>query len=128
MNHQDYFNYNLKDFMPSLTKSFNRLQQVTAYIASTGLKDPDEASGPASDYLKMFALVATAYVWTRYAEIAFNKLNNDPNGFYLAKINSGKYFMTKILPETGSIMSSILSGAKTYNDFEDSHFDSAFKL
>ncbi|MBI28360.1 MAG: 3-methylmercaptopropionyl-CoA dehydrogenase [Alphaproteobacteria bacterium MarineAlpha5_Bin11] len=122
------FNYNLKDFMPSLTKSFNRLQQVTAYIASTGLKDPDEASGPASDYLKMFALVATAYVWTRYAEIAFNKLNNDPNGFYLAKINSGKYFMTKILPETGSIMSSILSGAKTYNDFEDSHFDSAFKL
>ena len=31
--------------------------------------------------------------------------------------------MTKILPETGSLMSSILSGAKFYNDYDDNFFD-----
>ena len=36
--------------------------------------------------------------------------------------------MLKILPETGSIMSSILSGAKYYNDFDDEYFDSGFIL
>ena len=36
----------------------------------------DEAAGAAVDYLKMFALVSIGYVWTRYAEISFNKLNN----------------------------------------------------
>ena len=122
------FNYNLNEFIPPLAKSFGRLQQVTSFIASKGLNNPDEAAGPAVDYLKMFSLVAVGYVWTQYAEISFNKKNNDPEGFYKAKIASGKYYMSKILPETGSLMSSILSGAKSYNEFDDEYFDLGFKL
>ena len=122
------FNYNLNEFITPLAKSFARLQQVTAYMASKGLSNPEEATGPASDYLKMFSLVAIGYVWTRYAEISINKQNDDPENFYKAKISSGKYFMTKILPETGSLMSSILSGAKDYNEYDDNYFDSGFKL
>ena len=122
------FNYNLNEFIPPLEKSFGRLQQVTSFIASKGLSNPDEAAGPAVDYLKMFSLVAIGYVWTQYAEISSNKKNEDPEGFYKAKIASGKYFMSKILPETGSLMSSILSGAKYYNEFEDDFFDLGFKL
>ena len=122
------FNYNLNEFIPLLVKSFGRLQKVTAFLASKGLKDPDEAAGPAVDYLKMFSLVAIGYVWTRYAEIAINKKNDDPEGFYKAKLASGKYYMTKILPETGSLMSSILSGAKSYNEYEDVFFDLGFKI
>tara|TARA_Y100000590_G_scaffold310436_1_gene350744 strand:- start:698 stop:1651 length:954 start_codon:yes stop_codon:yes gene_type:complete len=122
------FNYNLNDFIPPLAKSFGRLQQVTTYIASKGLSNPEEATGPASDYLKMFSLVAVGYVWTRYAEISSSKLNDDPEGFYKAKIASGKYYMTKILPETGSLMSSILSGGESYNKYEDKFFDLGFKL
>jgi len=122
------FNYNLNEFIPPLAKSFDRLQQVTSFIALKGLSNPDEAAGPAVDYLKMFSLVAIGYVWTQYAEISSNKKNEDPEGFYKAKIASGKYFMSKILPETGSLMSSILSGAKYYNEFEDDYFDLGFKL
>ena len=120
--------YHLNEFIPSLAKSFSRLQQVTSFIASKGLNNPDEAAGPASDYLKLFALVAIGYTWTRYAEISFSKLNDDPEGFYKAKIESGKYYMTKLLPETSSLMSSIMSGAKTYNNFDDTYFDLSFKL
>jgi hypothetical protein len=36
--------------------------------------------------------------------------------------------MTKVLPETGSLMSSIMSGAKVYNNYDDNYFDSAFKI
>ena len=51
------------------------LSMIAFVIASKGLNDPEEAAGPATDYLKMFALVAIGYVWTRYAEISFNKLS-----------------------------------------------------
>lgn len=122
------FNYNLKEFMPLLIKSFARLQKVTVFIASKGQNDPEEAAGPAADYLKLFALVAIGYVWTKYAEISFNKLNDDHDGFYKAKIESGKYFMNKLLPETSSLMSSIMSGSKLYNDFDDKYFDLGFNL
>ena len=34
---ENTFNYNLKETMPHLIKSFGRLQQTTAFIASKGL-------------------------------------------------------------------------------------------
>ena len=121
------FNYNLNEFIPNLSKSFTRLQQVTSFLASKGLGDPNESAGPAVDYLKMFSLVAVGYVWTKYADISYNKQNDDPDDFYKAKIASGKFYMLKILPETGSLMSSILSGAKSYNEYENKFFDLGFK-
>ncbi len=120
------FNYNLKEFMPGLNKAFNRLQQTTISIVSNGLKNPDEAAGPSTDFLRMFALTSIAFVWTRYAEIASNKLNDDPTGFYKSKIETGKFFMKKILPETGSLMSSILSGVDSYMEFDNNFFESTF--
>ncbi len=122
------FNHNLKDLIPHISKSFARLQQVTTFLATKGLSNPDEAAGASVDYLKMFSLVAVGYIWIRYAEISYNKLNNDPNDFYKAKISSANYYMTKILPETGSLMSSIMSGAKYYNEYDDKFFDLAFKI
>ena len=114
--------------MPALMKSFGRLQQVTAFIASKGLADPDEGAGPASDYLHLFALTAVAYVWTRYADISYKKQNDDPSGFYKAKIETGKFYMNKVLPETGYLVSSIMSGARSYTKYDDAHFDSSFQM
>ena len=36
--------------------------------------------------------------------------------------------MNKLLPETSSLMSSIMSGSKLYNDFDDKYFDLGFNL
>ena len=123
---ENTFNYNLKESIPHLMKSFGRLQKTTAFLASKGLSDPEEGAGPATEYLKMFALTSLGYVWVRYIDIAHKKMNDDPKGFYKAKIATGEYFLKKILPETGFLMSSILSGAKTYNNFEDEYFESSF--
>ena len=125
---QNAFNGHLNDFVPLLMKSYGRLQQVTAFIASKGLADPDEGAGPATDYLKLFALTAIAYVWTRYAEISYKKQNDDPQGFYKAKIETGKFYMNKLLPETGYLVSSIMSGAKSYTKYDDAHFDTGFQI
>jgi len=123
---ENSFNYNLKESMPHLIKSFGRLQQTTAFIASKGLSDPEEGAGPATDYLKMFALTSLAYVWVRYIDIAHRKMNDDPKGFYKAKIATGNFFLNKVLPETGSLMSSIMSGASTYTKFDNEYFESSF--
>ena len=120
------FNHNLKESMPHLIKSFGRLQQTTAFLASKGLSDPDEGAGPASDYLKMFALTSLAYIWVKYIDISYKKMNDDSKGFYKAKISTGEFFLNKILPETGSLMSSIMSGAESYTKYENDYFESGF--
>ncbi len=123
---ENAFNYNLKENMPHLMKSFGRLQQTTNFLASKGLYDPEEGAGPSTDYLKMFALTSLGYIWVRYIDIANKKMNDDPKGFYKAKIATGEYFLKKVLPETGSLMSSILSGAKSYTKYENEYFESSF--
>ena len=73
------------------------------------MSDPEEGAGPATDYLRMFALTSLAYVWVKYIDIANRKMNDDPKGFYKAKIATGSFFLNKVLPETGALMSSIMS-------------------
>ncbi len=123
---ENAFNYNLKEVMPHLMKSFGRLQQTTAFIASKGLTDPEEGAGPATDYLKMFALTSLAYVWVKYIDISHRKMNDDAKGFYKAKIATGDFFLNKVLPETGALMSSIMSGASSYTKYDNEYFESSF--
>jgi len=125
---ENSLNEQLEDFVPLLKKSVERLDQVTAFIVAKGLSDPSEGAGPAADYLKMFALTAIAYVWTRYADISYKKQNDDPKGFYKAKIESGKFYMSKLLPETGYLTASIMSGAGSYTNYDDENYETGFQL
>jgi len=103
----------LADYVRPLAKSFARLQQATAWIGEQGLRDPNQAGAAASDYLKLFALVAMAYIWAQMAEVANEKLANgaDDKRFYQAKLATARFFMERLLPETSSLLSKLTSGA-----------------
>jgi hypothetical protein len=103
----------MAEFVLPLAKAFGKLQQATAHIAQVGLKDPDEAGAAASDYLKLFALTAFAYVWAKTASVALPKAGaGDEVGFYDAKLATARFFMARLLPETSSLLTVITSGAK----------------
>jgi alkylation response protein AidB-like acyl-CoA dehydrogenase len=94
-----------------LAKAFGRLQQTTLWLAKAGLSNPDEAGAAATEYLRMFGLVAIGFMWSRMAEKAFKLNMAGADEFYAAKIATAHFFMAKILPETGSLMSSIMAGS-----------------
>jgi butyryl-CoA dehydrogenase len=104
----------MAEFIKPLAKNVEYLQQATMWLASAGLKNPDDAAGGAVEYQKMFALVALAYSWARQAEVALAKL---PGGadkeFYEAKLSTARFFMQKILPHTSALLQSIVAGSKS---------------
>ena len=104
----------LKDYVPPLAKSFARLQQASGWLGEKGLADPDQAAAGASDYLKMFGLVALGYLWARTAVIARERLDAgaEEADFYEAKLATARFFMARVLPETSSLLSKITSGAE----------------
>ena len=59
----------MQPFVLPLAKAFGRLQLATGHIAQAGMKTPDEAGAAATEYLKLFALVAFGYLWARMARI-----------------------------------------------------------
>jgi 3-(methylsulfanyl)propanoyl-CoA dehydrogenase len=115
----------LAEFVLPLAKGYARLQQVTLHLAQQGLRDPNEAGAASYDYLRLFALVTLAYLWARMVKLAKAKLAAGADGdasFYQAKIRTGRFFMAKILPESGALFAQIMAGGAPVMDFEDAAF------
>ena len=112
----------LAEFVLPLAKALGRLQQATLTVAQRGLKDPEEAGAASSDYLRLFALVALAHVWARMAKVAQAKLaagGGEADGdFYRAKLATGRFYMARVLPQTGGLFSALMAGAKPVMELE----------
>jgi alkylation response protein AidB-like acyl-CoA dehydrogenase len=115
----------LGEFVLPLAKAYARLQQVTLHVAQLGLRDPNEAGAASYDYLRLFALVALAYLWARMVQVAKARLAAGADGdaaFYEAKVRTARFFMTKMLPESGALFAQIMAGGKPLMEFEDAAF------
>jgi alkylation response protein AidB-like acyl-CoA dehydrogenase len=114
----------LAEFVLPLAKAFARLQHITLHVAQQGMRDPNEAGAASSDYLRLFALVAMAYLWARMAEIARRRLaeGTGERAFYQAKLDTARFFMAKVLPENGALFAQIMAGSAPLMQFEDAAF------
>jgi butyryl-CoA dehydrogenase len=113
----------LGEFVQPLAKAFVRLQQATGQIARVGMVKPDEAGAASVDYLKLFGLTALAYLWTRMVEVSLPKVGSaEDDGFYAAKVATARFFMERLLPETGWRFSNIMAGGKSIMNFPDDAF------
>jgi alkylation response protein AidB-like acyl-CoA dehydrogenase len=95
-----------------LANAFGSLQLATAHIAQSGLRDPEEAGAAASEYLRLFGIVALGYMWARMAQVAAAKLPTADGdaGFYNAKLATARFYIERILPQAGALYASIKSG------------------
>ncbi len=114
----------LGPFVQPLAKAFGRLQQATAQIARVGLADPEEAGAAASDYLRLLGLVALGFMWVRMVEVAQPLAGTaaDSDGFYRAKLGTARFFMERLLPQTGALFSAIMAGGGAMMGFDEAAF------
>lgn len=122
--HQD--DENLQQYIFPLAKSFAKLQQASVQIAMKGLKDPNEAGAASTDYLRMFALVAMAYMWAQMAKIAQQKLaegaTDRPKEFYDSKLKTATFFMERILPELEGRFRMVMAGSSSLMSINENEF------
>jgi len=109
----------LAEFIEPLSEAFTKLQKATAWIAANALRNPNEAGAGASDYLRLFAMVAIAYLWARTAEIAILRKGEK---FYRAKLNTARFFMQRVLPQSGALFACIVAGGESIEAFDDEDF------
>ena len=101
----------MKPYVGPLATALGHLQQATLWLMQNGLAKPDNAGAAASDYLHLFGLVALGYMWCRMAEAAAKKLAGGAPAAAQAKLVTARYFMERMLPETGTHLARIQAGA-----------------
>ncbi len=94
----------------ALRASFADLQRATLHVARAD--DGEEAAAAASDYLRLFGLVALGFLWARAALVASEAQARGAgdDAFYAAKQVTARFYFDRILPETGSLLRAIQAG------------------
>jgi len=105
-------------------KALKQLQQATLWIASEGMKDPEQAGAASVPYLRLFALATLAWLWSRMALVAQQKLaaGSSETAFYAAKLKSADFYMARVLTETDSLLAEVLAGKATLMAFSEEEF------
>ncbi|ROR34108.1 acyl-CoA dehydrogenase C-terminal domain-containing protein [Inmirania thermothiophila] len=112
----------LAEFTAPLAKAFGRLQRATAWIAEQGLRDPEQAAAAATPYLRLFGLTALAFEWARMAELGLAGADGAEGRFYRAKVETARFYMQHLLPQSGGLLASILAGKAAITGFDDEAF------
>src|SRR4051794_1294661 len=103
----------LNPYVAPLQQALGHLQQATMWFMQNALAKPENAGAGAYDYMHLFGLVALGYMWAKMAKAAQAK-KAQGNGVAQrmdAKLATGRFFMERILPETGAHLARISSGA-----------------
>ncbi|MBV9705267.1 MAG: acyl-CoA dehydrogenase C-terminal domain-containing protein [Methylobacteriaceae bacterium] len=105
----------LAPYLVPLKRSLGHLQQATLWFVQNALAKPDNAGAGSYDYMHLLGLVAMGYMWARIARTALDrKREGDGTAARMdAKLVTGRFFMDRMLPETGAQLARITSGADT---------------
>jgi alkylation response protein AidB-like acyl-CoA dehydrogenase len=103
----------MKPYVGPLGTALGHFQQATMWLMQNAMAKPDNAGAAAADYLNLFGLVALGYMWCRMVEAAKGKLaaGDSAAARLNAKLVTGRFFMERLLPETGAHLARIQAGA-----------------
>ncbi|WP_029418251.1 acyl-CoA dehydrogenase C-terminal domain-containing protein [Brevundimonas bacteroides] len=102
----------VKPFVDGLADAKKQLQEATMWLMQNGMQNPDNAGAASTDYLNIFGLTALAYVWAQMAVAAQKAIDagsTDP--YYVTKLQTGRYFVERILPDAGAHLKKLRTGA-----------------
>ena len=94
----------LAPFTKALKKGLNDLQAATMWFMQNAMAKPDNAGAGSTDYMHLFGLVVIGYMWAKIAKAAGEGLANGAGAredFLKNKLITAKFFMERLMPETG---------------------------
>ncbi|MEW6421325.1 MAG: acyl-CoA dehydrogenase C-terminal domain-containing protein [Deinococcota bacterium] len=105
----------LAPYLDQLGKAAGQLGSLTMVIGQKAMQGPegaDEVNAAAVDYLRYFGHVVYGYLWARMAKLAQEKIGagQDKDGFYRSKVQTARFYFSKLFPETKMLAATIKAG------------------
>ncbi len=110
-------NEKMAEFITPIAILGDQMTKFTTEIGFKGFQNPDEVGAAAVDYLRVAGHLVFGYFWARMAQVALREIaagNSDP--FYLAKVQTARFYFAKLFPETATLMRTARAGSKVLMD------------
>jgi hypothetical protein len=99
----------LQSIVTRVRESLSVLVRVTGVVVGRSGQNPDEIGAAAADYLRLFGLVATGWMWVRMAAIGDARARAGSVG--ASKLVTAEFFVAKLLPDVHALAARIDAGA-----------------
>ena len=110
-------NEKMAEFINPLAYLADQMTKFTTELGFKGFQNPDEVGAAAVDYLRVAGHLVFGYFWARMAQTALREIaagNADP--FYLAKVQTARFYFAKLFPETAMLMRTARTGSRALMD------------
>ena len=110
-------NEKMAEFITPIATLGEQMTKFTTEIGMKGMQNPDEVGAAAVDYLRVAGHLVFGYFWARMAQVALRQIaagNADP--FYLAKVQTARFYFAKLFPETATLMRTARAGSQVLMD------------
>jgi hypothetical protein len=115
-------NEKMAEFITPIAMLGEQMTRFTTELGFKGFQNPDEVGAAAVDYLRVAGHLVFGYFWARMAQVALRQMAaaasqgrpSDP--FYLAKLQTARFYFAKLFPETATLMRTARTGSKVLMD------------
>ena len=112
-------NEKMAEFINPLAYLGDQMAKLTTELGFKAFQNADEVGAAAVDYLRVAGHLVFGYFWARMAQVALREIAaNNPDPFYLAKLQTARFYFAKLLPETASLLCTARAGGKALMDTE----------
>ena len=110
-------NEKMSEFITPIAVLGEQMTKFTTEIGFKGFQNPDEVGAAAVDYLRVAGHLVFGYFWARMAQVALREIAaGNTDSFYVAKLQTARFYFAKLFPETATLMRTARSGAKVLMD------------
>ncbi|MBL0028533.1 MAG: acyl-CoA dehydrogenase C-terminal domain-containing protein [Rhodanobacteraceae bacterium] len=111
-------NADVAEFIPVLTQLAQQWQELTIHVGKASMANPEELGAASVDYLFYAGYVSLAYFSARL--VAHARPHGD--AFLKNKLDTARFYFTRILPRTGAHALAIRAGAATLMAMDEDAF------
>jgi alkylation response protein AidB-like acyl-CoA dehydrogenase len=110
------------EFVKPLADLGGKITQLTGEIGMKAMGNADEVGAAAVDYLRVVGHLVYGYFWARMAKVALEKIAQAeeeaqrPDPFYVGKLQTARFYFSRLMPETSSLMRRIRTGSEVLLD------------
>jgi len=110
------------EFVKPLADLGQKITQLTGEIGMKAMGNADEVGAAAVDYLRVVGHMVYGYFWARMAKVALEKIAQAeeeaqrPDPYYLGKVQTARFYFTRLMPETSTLMRRIRAGSEVLLD------------
>ncbi len=113
-------NEKMAEFINPLAYLADQMTKFTTELGFKGFQNPDEVGAAAVDYLRVAGHLVFGYFWARMAQTALREIaSGSTDKFYVAKLQTARFYFSKLFPETATLMRTARAGSKSLMETDE---------